>query len=275
VSQRPRGDGSRPAAPSPDLPASAQATPQVPLTAGEDLRRVAADTVRLLPVATGLSLAGLYVLGALIKLGRLHGAGVPATDALPLIPLQQLLATAIPSAVEAAFLLPLAVAALLVGTRGTDRAAVRTVALAEGVRHRLGRALALVTIAAVAVALLANALWTTWPVTVGALVALAVASRMRARPLAAALAAYGVFVMAAVIDSYVQPEPLAPVSLRLVDGRLERGGLVAATDSHWHIAAPDGAVRSMPASRVVASRVTEPPPPTRRSLGDQLWDLVA
>lgn len=96
-----------------------------PLALDEDLRRSAGELVRLVPLFGVVGLAGLYLIGALVKVGQLQAARVEVADALPLIPLQQLLAASLRVVVVSVILLPITVLALNFGWRAIDGIAVR------------------------------------------------------------------------------------------------------------------------------------------------------
>jgi hypothetical protein len=91
------------------------------LTLEEDLKQSAREIVRLLPVLGAVGLAVLYLVGALVKVGQLQSTGVAVGDALPLIPLSQLLAAALPILVPTVILLPLTVFGLSQWWRWSDR----------------------------------------------------------------------------------------------------------------------------------------------------------
>lgn len=91
------------------------------LSLEEDLRLSARSLLRLLPLLTAVGLATLYLIGAIVKVGELNAAGVAASDALPLVPLQQLLAGALPIVVDSVLLVPVAVVVVHLSWRFADR----------------------------------------------------------------------------------------------------------------------------------------------------------
>jgi hypothetical protein len=103
----------------------------------------------------------------------------------------------------------------------------------------------------------------------GVLLGLSAAGALRARPVVAGAATYAIFASAFVVSSYAAPTPLATARLRMSDGHLERGRLVAATDQTFHLA-QDGRLRSIPATRVLSVELT----PASRRRGTSVAGLV-
>jgi hypothetical protein len=117
------------------------------LSLEEDLRKTGGEMVRLLPVAGAVGLGALYLVGAMMKVGQLQASDVSVSDALPLVPLSQLLASALPVLVPSVVLLPLSVwllnwwwrAVEVVGARWrrVDSALTRATARARSISVRL------------------------------------------------------------------------------------------------------------------------------------------
>ncbi|HEX8054324.1 MAG TPA: hypothetical protein VF517_15150 [Thermoleophilaceae bacterium] len=215
--------------------------------------------VGTLPAYLGMSLAAIYALGALEARGQLSESGVRTLDALPVIPVEQLLARGIWAVTEP---LPLVLAVVLV-TQGLA-------ALFFRVREYRGRedtTAGLLKGMALAIALLAIALAMMPPAMIPRVlfagvgyggVALVLGLRHDWRPESLRFVAVtgSVFaVIFAMTGTYFAPDPLPDASIQ-TESSVVRGRLIAATDATWYLA-DRGRVRAIPANHVRSAEVTK------------------
>ncbi len=208
----------------------------------------------LLPGVAAFGLAVLYTLGAVLLSGELRGADLRISDALPLIPLEQVLARGIGTAVVVGLATPLFVLVFLAveGLSRRARAQPRASAVEADESSNVwlvGRLvgypislaspllLPLVSIAVVVCGVLALLLVESlWEATISA------------RSLFAAGAATVAFSLLA--SGFFNPPPLADVSIEREHGTAAGGKLVAATGDSWYVAAGKGRIRAIPADQV-------------------------
>ncbi|MGN6190042.1 MAG: hypothetical protein ACTHOE_14200 [Conexibacter sp.] len=217
-----------------------------------------------LPAAVAVGLALLYSLGALLSAAELRNEGVELTVGLRLIPLEQLLARGIGSAMVIAagvgliaWLLPLLwrldrhVAAneqrrreREVGASTADqRAVVWMLAVLCGVLATLSLLFAPLFVAVVSAFFLGRLAWS-----------FRVADRPpRALPTAAAMF---VFAAAACIgQAFANPRPLPSVTLTRAGGGTVRGKLVGVSSAGWYLTSRPKTVIAVPADQVALGRV--------------------
>lgn len=217
-----------------------------------------------LPAAVALGLASLYTLGALLCAAELRHEGVELTNGLKLLPLEQVLARGIGSAILiaagvglTAWLIPLLwhwdrqVARRLAQTREQDPSA----SVAD---HRAILFMTSVFCGALAVALLLFAPILVALVTAFFLVRLAWSFHStdlppRVLPTAAAMF---VFAGAACIgQAFVNPRPLPEVSVTEAGRAVAHGRLVVISSDAWYVTNRVNRITAIPTSRVVATHV--------------------
>jgi hypothetical protein len=262
------------------------------------------------PFVAGGGLAGLYALGALTRTTQLMGAHVTVRDTLPIVPLQQLLATGIGTVISSLVNVPIVLftglfLALSSATRrgttedadaeprstlspeaiekarvltaaGRDREADRVIIRAVILDDWKSMLSSFVVGAASVFVAYPPATAATVMVLVG-LVVLAIAffPREMARRgglgvLAVAGAAFAISVT--VVNAYIYPQPLADIVLVRSGGLPDvRGKLVVDTGASWYVRDSPNHVRAVPASKVVDARVRS----HGRPRDDRVADVVA
>jgi hypothetical protein len=148
----------------------------------------------------------------------------------------------------------------------------------DGAVRQLARRLARPKALAIAVVLACVLLWqmfTAAPLLVVCVFAcLVVAGRLSRRPVVAAVAVYGVFFAAVIASTYLYPTPLPVANIRTVSGQVERGRLVAATDSAWYVVERANTITTVPTSRMARSTVVSGHAPRAKTIWTSLLDLV-
>jgi len=217
-----------------------------------------------LPAAIALGVASLYSLGTLLSAAELRHEGVELTAGLRLIPLEQILARGIGSAIVIAagvgliaWLLPLLwrwdrqVAAnerrtreRQVGASTADQqAVVWMLAVLCGVLATLSLLFAPLFVACVSAFFLGRMAWS---------------FHVAERPPRALTTAVAMFVFAAAAcigQAFANPRPLPNVTLTRAGGGTVGGKLVAVSSDGWYVASRPDTVIAVPADKVVLGRV--------------------
>jgi hypothetical protein len=205
-----------------------------------------------------LSLAVIYLFGAIDLIGQLLYAGIRPSDALPVIPIEQILARGIVVGAEALLLL---VAVILIVAMGE---VVVDLSLSSGNRGAHARnsspfALTRENAPALVMGVGFIAMFMPPPVllqmipplVVLSLVTLLMAEQKRYRRLSTA--ALAVVVTLVLSTSFVFPDPLPKIELQGNTGPIASGTLVTSTGSAWYIAEGSELV-SIPLEKVTEAR---------------------
>jgi hypothetical protein len=213
--------------------------------------RVSAAAVLMgLPGIVALFLGGLYALGAMLTMADLRGAGLRVRDALPMIPLEELLSRGIGIAVAAgvALLALMAFAACWQGFYSAESGS-RPQALwwvAGNVLLYCSLALALYALpvvlgAALVLAYLALFVFNTW---------------LPTNPRLDLAVAYVVVLAGFALHAFVAPRPLPVASLKLEGGTAVSGPLVSMSGGRWRVEHDRGGIEVVSDDQVVSARIT-------------------
>ncbi len=208
-------------------------------------------------------------------MGQLHSAGISSSDALPLVPLQQILMLGMQLAVVAVVAAPFAIAVSWLGIWAMAKLELSIMRRwrlfdAEGdvASNATGwqQVLRIATMVLVALGLLYLVLRSgAFPDIVVAFFGAAVALRFRNRPPIAAVIVY-VFCLAAVtLSSYLHPAPLPSVILMTTDGHRIAGRLIAVSDGAWLVTLRPKRFEAIPSNRVASAVTTSVDSPPERS----------
>jgi hypothetical protein len=224
-----------------------------PGTAGEKSPRMKwsrSDLLTALPGLAALLLGGLYALGALLTMADLRGQAINVHDALPLIPIEELLSRGIGTAVYAG----VALGALVMFDQLMHRyqqlednsSAQRVVWVAAFGMMLLALGLAffalpVVPALSIIVAFLVLVLAEFFlPVTMRQSVALAFAP----------------IVIGLVLHFLVAPTPLARATVKPEDSEGVSGVLVTQSDGMWYLETKDGEITAVPNDRLDSAEIT-------------------
>lgn len=228
-----------------------------------------------MPAAVALGLASLYSLGALLCAAELRNEDVELTNGLKLVPLEQILARGIGSAIlifsgvaVIAWLLPL--------MWHWDRQVLRGIELRRAgepapsvADHRV-----VVYTLALLCALVAGFLLLFAPLFVAIvsaffLVRLAVIIRTRGTPPRALPTAAALFLFAGAActaQAFMNPRPLPNARIVEVGGAVAVGKLVAISSDDWYLTSRPHTITAVPADRIVITHLDLPP--------HTVWTLV-
>lgn len=258
------------------------------MTTGQPRTTPSAREIRWLaaaPALIALALGGIYAIGAISIFGQFQAADLDAVQAMPLVPIDQILARGIGAIInQAAFgLLGISGAYAIsafedmrdgkaqregkVDASGdTDRASGQIFAGRFGV--------VLWTALLIAAFVAPFGLVTT--IGAGFLTLQAVIPKVRNwmlrheykrwRPTAFFVGYCSFLVVAAVVGAFTRPPPLPDVVVERGDGSSIRGGLVATSGSNWFIAKTDGGVLSLSQGEGDTATVTYEDEPKDESL---------
>jgi MFS family permease len=207
----------------------------------------------VVPLVTALGLASLYGVGALQKVGQLHDAELRAQDALPLVPLPQLLALGIGSALFAAALAPFA---LVFGALIHRHERRQT---GNGREPGSGRWLV------VALLILAAVIAVTPPTTVLFIVVGLFAGWLDLPPRYLVALGFVLVLLVRLGESYIDPDPLPRAAVHTKNGATVRGHVIAVTAEAWHLTPAGHRIRSVPTSEIVTGRIESPRPKRPRA----------
>lgn len=253
----------------------------------------------MLPGMAAAGLGALYATGALVKAGQLRAEDLPLRDTLPLVPLEQILATGIGTVVSSVLIVAIYASASLVylwiyaadadghaakaeerkrvaetpatlATEETPPAQPESEEAARGGFHRLDSARAFGSFFVRWMLLPANTVlaFAVFPVfyaviiTAGAFMPYVAANYARRgrRAVVLLVTVYFVLVLTCLIaNTYFFPDPLPEAELRLRNGAVERGTLVVSTGNAWFITMTDRTYRMVPSDRVAAAIVRSRP----------------
>jgi hypothetical protein len=196
-------------------------------------RRGTRELVGLAPAVAAITLAALYVIGAIARLGELRGAGVDARDLLPLFGVQQLLARGVSVSLEALATILFAAVLLLGGLALTRIWPPKPI---EGNTRRV--MIGLTELMLLVVVLLGPITYLPSFVLFAILVPLAVA--LSYKPPTGVIVATAALIAAIAIslDAYFAPAKLPTATVQLANGQTRSGPFIAFAEGIWFLAAP-------------------------------------
>jgi hypothetical protein len=280
---------------------------------GAELARVLRWTLGI-PTVALVSVATLYVLGAIWTWGELQDAGLVPTDVLSVFPHSQILGRGLQLVVLAVLALPLplaftwllhrvvpernrpwgipAVLARLADDhrrlrRDLDELSGKVVPADDGRERRvrrlhvrakaqnaMQRRTALLTRGAVVLALAAGLFALTPARLAVAILGLWLVRRTSLGAVRVCVVMLGVLVLAIAAERFTAPDPLPEATVRTTQGTLVTGPLVVATDQAWHLKVADQRVKSVPTANIAKSTVQSESRLVRGPLGARLADLL-
>jgi hypothetical protein len=231
-------------------------------------------------VAAGASL--LYATGALLEATRLHGAKVQVVDALPLIPVPNLLAIGIGVTVRAfAFLTGIALVVAMVLSDSVPSAAASQRDLGAYFRgiHRILGLVLLGSFVAFFVAVLLQAPSSATLILVvtgagGYVAGMLTARGERRQALLAILVAYTLAVGVLLAYEYANPEPLPLATVIEENGATISGQLLVHTDGVWYITRVRNRIVAIQDAHARSVEIRLRPRTKERSVGRIIWDLL-
>jgi hypothetical protein len=226
--------------------------------------------VTVLPGLAALLLGLLYGVGALIKTAQLRQADVSVLDALPLVPLEQVLGLGIGTVTTS--LLLLVAWALLVGTYLfiTRQRPVSKIIIGRRLRQRRptergkheDRLFFWSHVFVLIVFFLATTIFYFALIGGGYVLSVVLgrksdANALSRRSVVLALATYFAVVLSALTaNAYLYPSPLPTVELKMRNGGDSvRGNLIVVTGSSWYVTGERETFRSIPTNRVNSSLI--------------------
>jgi hypothetical protein len=199
-------------------------------------------------ILTAFGLATLYVIGAYMKITELQGAGIRVQDALPLVPIEQLLARGIATSgvsvlVAASLGIPVLVLALAHSRGGKEpRTGKEWAAIGAALAWLCGFGFGLLFLRLELMAAAAVAAIT-----------VIVALRLGGNPVTALGFALVLALLAVAIHSWYFPQPLPAVVLTTTDGETHQGNLVVIANETWYVNQGGGTIRAFQASDLDAA----------------------
>ena len=302
------------AQPTPLRPALAPPEQRAPIVvpAGNDVGTIVRWTLALPLIVVG-SVVVLYGLGAIWKWGQVRDAGLLPTDALPLVPRDQLVtlgielvafaAAAIPVTLGLTLLLHLALPdggrawgiprglALLTieherlrrdldelrAEAGADELVAKRVrrlrTRADRVRARLEHRTLLVRIA-LGAGIAALVLASTPARLAVAAFGLWTLRRVGGGVLRVGAAVFAALLLVVVAERFSAPQPLPDATIRTTSGTLVKGPLLAATEDAWYVVVAERRVKAVPSTNVAKSSIASPADRANGALEARPADLV-
>jgi hypothetical protein len=221
-----------------------------------------------LPGVAAVGLTLLYAVGAMLWVAELQGVPVSVVDAMPLVPLEQILSRGIGTVILVTVILPIfgmmIIAAPLIEARvearldELDRSPEPEKAQRD-YRRKLRRNRLIMNLVLLVAVLNVPPVWAAGTLLfVGAvrwLMPRVEAPSLRA--LFAALLVSGLVV--ALVDAFVDPRPRPTARLMLVGTAAIEGPLVVATDATWYVAPDEERIDAVPVRQIRAVRLSTPP----------------
>ena len=193
-----------------------------------------------LPGLVAASLAAIYTLGALLTMADLRGAGVRVSDALPFIPVTDLLARGIGLTVVALL--------VLLGLAAFAEASRRYFAVRQSTKREVlwWAVMMAIMFGALTVSVYAFPFVVTLGIAAGVTVLYVADVIVDLSGTQAIAMAYAVIVLGFAVNAIAAPQPLPTARLQLTAGTTVTGRLITSADSRWALISMSSGITVVP-----------------------------